>query len=76
MREIKLLDIGTIYDDPERTITVSHGEKVERVTAKLVKDTDYLQEWNFYAFGEHRKMYAELRYEKGSGTILCWGVRK
>lgn len=75
MKKIELVDIGTIYDDPERTITVKCGEAVEKVTAKLVKDTDYLQEWNFLAFGEHRKMYAELRYEQGSGTVLCWGIR-
>lgn len=73
MKKIELVDIGTIYDDPERTITVKCGEAAEKVTAKLVKDTDYLREWTFYAFGEHRIMYAEIRNE--NGPCLCWGIR-
>ena len=72
---MKLLDIGSIYDDPKRTITVTNGKETITTFATLTLDSDYKQEWKFTAFGQKKVMYAELYYEPGKGTCLRFGIR-
>lgn len=71
--KMELVDIGNWWDDARRTITIRNGTEERRVVASLIKDTDYVREWNFTAFGKSGVMYAELRNE--NGTCLCWGLR-
>ena len=71
---LKLVNIGSIYDDPVRTIVVSDGKTEETCSAKLVVDTDYRQEWNCFCFGQKHKMIAQLEYQPGTGTVLVFKI--
>lgn len=71
---IKLVDIGCICDDPRRQIKVTNGEHTVCTTAVLVRESDYIRAWEFYAWGKWHTMCSELRCGT-NGTELVWYVK-
>lgn len=67
---LKLVDIGSVYDDPRRTIRVldTDRDQVECTTAVLKKETNYSKEWSFYASGNFHTMKSELVFDPVHGT--------
>ena len=68
MDKIKLVDSGKISEDPKRKIRVTDGVTTVTCTAFLINESDYRREWEFYAYGEKRKMIGELYFDRQYGT--------
>lgn len=66
----RLVDIGSGFGK-RREIRITDGTYTQCVCAVLVKDTDYVREWDCYAFGHQMKMIAEVSY----GPELCWSLK-
>ena len=73
-----LVDIGSVYDDPRRSIRIldTDRDQVVNTTAVLKKETCYIKEWSFYAFGNFHTMKSELVHDPVHGTATRFSVEE
>lgn len=68
--EIRMVDLQDAMGNwKRRNIRVTDGVSTATSTMQLTHESDYRNEWTFYAFGRYWTLISELEYDPKYGTV-------